>query len=226
VGAAVLVPESRDPDAPRVDVVGAGLSIAGLTALVWVLIEAPERGWTDAVILAAFAAGAMISAAFVVWERRVEQPILGVRVFHNARFIAGSASVMFVHFALMGVMYFLTTYLQTVLGYSALEAGERMLPIAAGLLLTAKPAVALTRRLGTKVIVATGLAIIAAALIPLAGFGVDARVLELALTLGALGAGIGLAVSPATESIMGSLGTRGRAPRARRIRASAERSCS
>ena len=205
VGAAVLVPESRDPEAPRVDIVGAGLSIAGLTAIVWALIEAPERGWTDAVILAAFAAGAVIAAAFVVWERRAEQPMLDVRVFRNARFSAASASVTFVYFALMGVMYFLTTYLQSVLGYSALEAGERMLPIAAGLLLTAKPSVMLTQRLGTKVVVATGLATVAAALVPLAGFDVDTGDVQLALTLGMLGAGIGLAVSPATESIMGSL---------------------
>ena len=88
VGAALLVPESRDPDPKRLDIVGAALSVAGLTALVWALIEAPERGRTDPLILGAFAAGTVIAAAFVAWERRVEQPMLEVRVFRNLRFSA------------------------------------------------------------------------------------------------------------------------------------------
>src|SRR5919109_608505 len=204
-GAALLVPESRDPEAPRLDVVGAALSVAGLGAVVWALIEAPERGWGDPLIVAAFAAGAAIAAAFVAWERRVEQPMLDVSVFRNLRFSGASASITFVYFALMGVMYFLTTYLQSVLGHSALEAGIRMLPIAAGIMLTARVAVVLTRRAGTKLVVASGLATVAGALAVLAGFDLGTSDLELSLTLGMMGAGIGLAIAPATESIMGSL---------------------
>ena len=205
IGALALVPESRDPESPRLDWMGVGLSIAGLTAVVWGLIEAPERGWTDPVILAAFAGGAAILAAFVAWERRVEQPMLQVGVFRNLRFSAASASITFVYFSLMGVMYFMTTYMQSVLGFSALDAGIRMLPIAAGLVLTAKPSVVLTRRLGTKVVVAAGLATVGATLMALSGFGVSTGDLELSLVLGFMGAGIGLAMSPATEAIMGSL---------------------
>jgi EmrB/QacA subfamily drug resistance transporter len=205
IGALALVPESRDPESPRLDWMGVGLSIAGLGAVVWGLIEAPERGWTDPVILAAFAGGAAILAAFVAWERRVEQPMLQVGVFRNLRFSAASASITFVYFSLMGVMYFMTTYMQSVLGFSALDAGIRMLPIAAGLVLTAKPSVVLTKRLGTKVVVAAGLTTVAATLMALTGFGVSTGDLELSLVLGFMGAGIGLALSPATEAIMGSL---------------------
>jgi EmrB/QacA subfamily drug resistance transporter len=205
IGALVLVPESRDPESPRLDWPGVGLSIAGLTAVVWGLIEAPERGWTDPVILTAFAGGAAILAAFVAWERRVEEPMLQVSVFRNLRFSAASASITFVYFSLMGVMYFMTSYLQTVLGHSALDAGIRMLPIAAGILLTAKPAVVLTRRLGTKVVVAAGLAVVSGGLILVSGLDAGTGDLELCLTLASLGAGIGLAMSPATEAIMGSL---------------------
>jgi EmrB/QacA subfamily drug resistance transporter len=205
LGAAVLVPDSRDPAKPRLDVVGALLSIAGLSALVWGLIEAPERGWTEPVILAAFAAGVAILAVFAVWERRVEEPMLEIGVFRNARFSAASASITFVYFALMGVMYFLTTYLQSVLGFSALEAGERMLPIAVGMILTAKSAVALTKRIGTKLVVATGLGVVSGALFMVSGFGVDTGDGPLCLALGLLGAGIGLAIATATESIMGTL---------------------
>src|SRR4051812_48082554 len=76
LGAAVLVPESRDPDSPRLDLVGAGLSIAGLSAVVWGLIEAPARGWGDGLITAAFAGGAAILVAFIAWERRTDHPML------------------------------------------------------------------------------------------------------------------------------------------------------
>ncbi len=205
VGAALLVPESRDPEPKRLDIVGAGLSVAGLTALVWALIEAPERGWTDPLILAAFAAGAAIAAAFVAWERRVEQPMLEVRVFRNLRFSAASASIAFVYFALMGVMYFLTTYLQSVLGHSAFDAGLRMLPTAAGMILAAKLSVPLTSRLGTKLVVAGGLATVAGALFLMAGFQVGTGDDRIALAMGLMGFGIGLGMAPATEAIMGSL---------------------
>jgi EmrB/QacA subfamily drug resistance transporter len=144
IGAAVFVPESRDPRPPRLDPVGAVLSVAGLTAFVWALIEAPERGWTDPFILGGFAAGAAILAAFVAWERRVDEPMLQVRVFRNLRFSAASASIAFVYFALMGVLYFLTTYLQSVLGYSAFEAGLRMVAPAAGIIVASKLSVVLT----------------------------------------------------------------------------------
>ncbi|HWT22287.1 MAG TPA: DHA2 family efflux MFS transporter permease subunit, partial [Solirubrobacteraceae bacterium] len=204
-GALVLVPESRDPASPRLDWCGAGLSIAGLTTLVWGLIEAPERGWTDPVTLGAFGIGAAILGAFVAWERRVAHPMLDVSVFRNPRFSAASASVTFVYFALMGVMYFLTTYLQTVLGYSALDAGIRLLPVAGGMIVAARISVVLTRRVGTTVPVASGLGIAAGALALLAGFDVDQAYGEIALTLGLMGAGIGLAMAPATEAIMGSV---------------------
>jgi EmrB/QacA subfamily drug resistance transporter len=209
VGAVLVVPESRDPAAPPLDRVGAGLSIAGLSAIVWALIEAPERGWTETWTLAAAGAGAGVLALFVAWERRVEHPMLDVRVFRDRRFSAASLSVTFVYFALMGVMYFLTAYLQSVLGHDALDAGVRMLPIAAGMIVAARVSVVLTRRLGTKVPVATGLAVVAWALLMLTRLDAGTGDGPIALALATMGAGIGLAMAPATEAIMGSV------PRAR-----------
>ena len=205
IGAAVLVPDSRDPGSPRIDVPGTALSIAGLGAVVWALIEAPGRGWGSPAILSAFAGGAAISAAFIAWERRTDHPMLDVSVFRNKRFSASSLSIACVFFALMGVVYFLTTYLQSVLGYSALEAGLRMLPIAIGMVLASKLAVGLTRRVGTKVAVAFGLATVAAALAMIAGFDTETTGPAIAVALATLGAGMGFAMSPATEAIMGSL---------------------
>jgi EmrB/QacA subfamily drug resistance transporter len=205
IGAAIFVPESRDPRPARLDLVGAVLSVAGLTAFVWALIEAPERGWTDGLILGGFAAGAAILAAFVAWERRVAEPMLQVRVFRNLRFTAASASIAFVYFALMGVMYFLTTYLQSVLGYSAFDAGLRMLAPAVGIVVASKASVVLTRRLGAKVVVAAGLAIVAFSLVMLGRFDIHSGDVEIAFVLASMGFGIGLGMTPATEAIMGSL---------------------
>ena len=205
IGVFALVPNSVDPSSPRLDLVGTGLSIAGLSALVWALIEAPERGWGSPLIVAAFAFGAAILAAFVAWERRTEHPMLDVTVFRNLRFSAASISIMFVFFALMGVMYFLTSYLQSVLGHSALGAGVRMLPIAVGMILASRSAVALTRRVGTKIPVASGLTFVAGALALIATFDTGTTTSLLAVALGVLGFGMGLAMSPATEAIMGSL---------------------
>ena len=201
----ILVPDSRDPESPRIDVTGTVLSIAGLSAIVWALIEAPERGWGEPLILGAFAAGCAIVAAFIAWERRTDHPMLDVSVFRNLRFSAASISIAFVFFALMGVMYFLTTYLQSVLGYSALEAGMKMLPIAIGMVCASKLSISLTRRFGTKLVVAGGLAHVAAALVLVAMFDTSTTALEIAMALGILGQGMGLAMSPATEAIMGSL---------------------
>ena len=182
-----------------------GLSIAGLSAVVWALIEAPEHGWGSPIILAAFAAGAAIIAAFIAWERHTDHPMLDVSVFRNLRFSAASISIAFVFFALMGVMYFLTMYMQSVLGYSPLEAGVKMLPIAIGMVLASKLAIGLTRRLGTKFSVTLGLANVAGALTMIATFDTDTTGLQIALALGTLGLGMGFAMSPATEAIMGAL---------------------
>ena len=205
VAGAILIPESRDPEPKKLDFPGAGLSIAGLTAIVWGLIEASERGWTDTKILGAFAAGSGIMAAFVAWERRTSHPMLDVSVFRNLRFSAASISVAFVFFALMGVVYFLTTYLQSVMGYTALEAGIRMLPVAGGVIGATKLSVEATKRLGTKIVVATGLGTVASSLYLLGTCGVDTGYGRVALALSMMGVGMSLAMSPATESIMGSL---------------------
>jgi EmrB/QacA subfamily drug resistance transporter len=205
IGVVALVPESRDPSPPRLDFAGTGLSIAGLVAVVWGLIEAPERGWSNPAILAAFAGGVAILAAFVAWERRTDHPMLDVRVFRNLRFSGASIAITFAFFALMGVMYLMTTFLQSVMGYSALETGLRVLAIAAGLILASRASVVLSRRLGTKIVVAAGLSTVAVGLAMVSRFDLAISDLQLATAFFTIGTGIGLAMSPATEAIMGAL---------------------
>jgi EmrB/QacA subfamily drug resistance transporter len=205
IAGAILIPESRDPQPKALDFPGAGLSIAGLTAVVWGLIEASERGWTDSKVLGAFAIGSAIIALFIAWERKTDHPMLDVSVFRNLRFSAASLAVGFVFFALMGVVYFLTTYLQSVMGYSALGAGVRMMPVALGLVSATKLSVLLTEKIGTKIVVAMGLSTVGSALFLLSTCGVDTGYGRVAIALGLMGFGMSLAMSPATESIMGSL---------------------
>ena len=108
--------------------------------------------------------GTVVIAAFLAWERRARQPMLDIKIFRNLRFSAASLSVMLVFFGLMGTVFMLTTYLQTVLGYTALEAGMRMIPVAVGLIIGSRAAVALTERFGTKIAVAGGLLVVATGL--------------------------------------------------------------
>jgi EmrB/QacA subfamily drug resistance transporter len=205
IAGAILIPDSRDPESPRVDVVGAGLSIVGLTSIVWGLIEASDRGWTDPAILGAFGAGAAVLAVFLAWERRVEQPMLDVEIFRNLRFSAASVSVTLVFFALMGTSFVLTSYLQTVMGFSALDAGVRMLPLAAGLVIGARTSVRLVARVGTKPVVSGGLVIVAGALVLLSTADVDSGYGLVAAAEALMGLGMALCMAPATEAIMGSL---------------------
>lgn len=199
-----LVPESKDPKATPLDPVGAVLSIAGLAALVYAIIEAPSDGWTDPTILLFFVAAAVLLSAFLWWESRTEHPMLQLAFFKNPRFSAGAGAITMVFFAMFGTIFLLTQYLQFVLGYTPLETGIRVMPIAT-LVISAPMSARLAERFGSKRVVAAGLFIVAVALSILAtttdasGYG------RIALVISILGIGMGQAMAPATEAVMGSL---------------------
>jgi EmrB/QacA subfamily drug resistance transporter len=200
-----LVPESRDPATPRLDFGGFALSALGLGALIWAIIEAPGRGWTDPLILAGFGAAAAILAAFVAWELRSAHPMLDVRLFRNRRFSAASGAITLAFFALFGTLFFLTQYLQLVLGYGAFEAGLRLMPVAVGLIAGSGLSARLVPAAGTKRVVAAGLTLVAVGLLMLAGAGIDTGYGLIAAVLAVLGLGMGLTMAPATESVMNSV---------------------
>jgi EmrB/QacA subfamily drug resistance transporter len=200
-----LVPESRDPAVPRLDLGGFALSALGLGALVWAIIEAPDKGWTDGLVLAGFGTALVTLAAFVAWELRSAQPMLDVRLFRNRRFSAASGAITVAFFALFGTMFFLTQYLQSVLGYGAFESGLRLMPIAAGLIVGSPLSARLAEVVGTKRVVGAGLALIAAGLALLSFAELGSGYELIAAVLAILGLGMGLTMAPATESVMGSL---------------------
>ncbi|MGI8776050.1 MAG: MFS transporter [Acidimicrobiales bacterium] len=205
IGGRLFIPTSKDPSAPRLDPIGAGLSIAGLTSLLYGIIEAPSYGWTDAKTLAAFAVAVVLLGAFVAWEAHIDHPMLDVHFFDNPRFTAASLAVTLTFFALFGALFLLTQYLQIVLGYSALEAGAALIPIAAVLMVCAPLSAKLVEGVGTKVIVAGGLVGVAAGLAVMSTLGASSGYGPVLLSLVVLGAGMGFTMAPATESIMGSL---------------------
>jgi EmrB/QacA subfamily drug resistance transporter len=200
-----LVPESRDPKQSALDPLGALLSTAGLSTLLYGIIEAPEQGWTHGTVLAAFAAAAVLLVAFGVHELRTRTPMLDVRLFRNARFSAASGAIALLFFALFGLMFFMTQYLQGVLGYSALEAGLRTLPIAGGLVLAGPLSAKLGERFGAKGVVTAGMLLVAAALVWLSGADAQSGFGLIGGSQALMGFGIGLAMAPATDSIMGAV---------------------
>src|SRR3954462_6980550 len=149
IGGRLLLPTSRDPDAPKLDLIGAGLSIVGLVAVLWAIIEAPAKGWGDPLVAGTLLAGLIVIATFIAWELRSDHPMLDIRFFENRRFSAANAAITMVFFAMFGSMFLITQYLQTVLGFSAFEAGLRMLPMAGLMMLVAPFSPRLVERVGT-----------------------------------------------------------------------------
>ncbi|HEX8003177.1 MAG TPA: MFS transporter [Mycobacteriales bacterium] len=200
-----LVPESKDERAPRLDPLGAVLSIAGLSALVFAIIEAPIRGWLSTETIGAGFLGLVILGFFVVNESRSDHPMLPVEFFKNPRFSAGSGAVTLAFFALFGTTLLLTQYQQIVRGYTALEAGIRVLPVAAALVTFAPNSAKLAARFGTKRVVAGGLTVLGLTLASLRLFEVGTPYWKLGLVYFLMGAGMAHVVAPSTEAIMGSL---------------------
>ncbi len=200
-----LVPDSRDPEPGSFDLLGATLSAAALITFVWAVIEAPSRGWASAPILTCFAASLILAGGFIFWERRVVSPMLNLTFFSNPRFSIGSLAISTIFFSLMAGIFALTQYLQFARGYSALQAGATMLPLAFGLMLSATNSNRLVVMLGTKWVVASGLALLAVVLSSTALWTTAPSIAEILIWWFVLGLAMGSVMAPATDSVMGSV---------------------
>jgi EmrB/QacA subfamily drug resistance transporter len=200
-----MVPNSAEAGSPPLDMVGTVLWTTGLVALLYGIIQGPADGWGDPPIIGAFVAAAVLLTGFVLWERRVAAPILDISFFANPRFTAASVAVTLVFFAMFGSLFFVSQFLQFVLGYSPLKSGAALLPVA-GVLMVAAPASAkLVARFGSKAVVAGGLVLVSLALLLFGGISADSGYGFIAVVLCIIGVGMGFAMAPATDSIMGSL---------------------
>ncbi len=200
-----LVPNSRDPHPEPIDTVGALLSVAGLGLLLWAIIEAPVHGWTSAEVLGTGIGGVAILAAFVLLEARSSHPMLRLGFFRARGFSGAVLSVALLMFALVGMLFVLTQWLQFELGYSALQAGVRMLPAAGGIVLIAPLSPVLVRQFGTKLTVALGLAIAAGGVWQIAGVSVTSTYAAQLPGAFMLGIGTGMVMPACTGSLMGTL---------------------
>ena len=199
----LFVPESRDPSVPGLDRVGLVVSVAMLASLTYTIIEAPSRGWSSPATLGGFAAAGALLLTFVLWERRTPHPMLDVTLFKDRRFSAASGAVTITFFALFGFIFLVTQYFQFVRGYGALSTGARILPVALSIAVASVVGAALAPRIGTKVVVTTGMVLFGAAFLWISTSSVAtsyAHVIVPEMVL--MGLGMGLISTPATESIL------------------------
>ncbi len=202
---AFLVPKSKDPHHFTLDPLGALLSIVGLGSLLFGIIEGPAKGWTDPLVLAGFAVGAVATVWFILWELHTRHPMLDMRFFKNPRFTAANCAITLTFFAMFGSMFLMTQYWQFVHGYSPLSAGVRMLPFAVTMMVVAPLSARLVERRGTKLVVTVGLSVVAVALTSMSFLTRTSPYLVVLVMFCAMAAGMGLTMAPATESVMGAL---------------------
>jgi MFS family permease len=205
IGTLRFVPESADPDAPRLDRGGSLLVALALFALVFSVIEAPTYGWLAARTVGGLALALALLVAFISWELHQRAPLLDPRVFRNRSLSAGSLSIFVQFFAFFGYTFTILQYLQLVRGATPLLAAVLVLPTAATMMPTARLAPTLTARYGAFRVTAAGLALIAAGLAIVAQLGAHTPYPLMAAGLVVLGVGMGAAMTPATTAITESL---------------------
>jgi EmrB/QacA subfamily drug resistance transporter len=207
IGTLAVVPNSKDPEHANIDPIGSLLSVTGIAALVFGIIEGPVEGWANAKVVVALIVAAIGLIGFVIWELRSTRPVLDVRLFGNKAFGAGALSIFIQFFAAFGFFYVSIQYLQGMLGYSPLKSAAGLLPM--GLVIPALSAAApgIARRFGLKLVNAAGLASMAGGFVVFAMLDRNSGYLSFLPGLLLFGAGMAVSTAPASESIVNSLPT-------------------
>lgn len=202
---ALICPRSRDDAVTPLDPLGAVLSLVGLTAVLFAIIEGPEHGWADAKVLGSMAAGLVLLAAFALWQRRTPHPMLPLDLFGDLRFRAGSGVITTVFFIMFGWFFATTLYLQFVQGYSALVASLALLPFPLAMILAAPRSAKLGERFGSGKVITTGFCVIATGFVTLSFVTSATPYLVTGLAFAIMGAGMGITAAPATGNIMSAV---------------------
>jgi len=206
LAAFAFIPESRDMSAEqKPDVAGQIVSALGLFALSYGLIEANNYGWTSGRILGSFALAVVSLATFVVLELRQRLPMLDLSLFRNRGFAGANAVMGLVGLAMFGIFFYVSLYLQQVLGFSPIEAGAAFLPWTVLIILLAPVAGKLSDRLGPRRFVTTGMAIVATSMFVFSRFGVGASYWDLLPGMILGGLGMSIAMAPTTAAAMSSV---------------------
>ncbi|MGA5702816.1 MFS transporter [Peterkaempfera bronchialis] len=207
VAIARLVPESKDPRGDRPDLLGAALCTTAMLGLVFAVISGPEHGWTGARTLASAAVGAAALAGFVHWERRTEHPMLDMGFFADPRFRGAISGGVLVAFGMGGSLFLLTQQLQFVLGYDPLQAGVRVVPMAATVVALNMTGLGarLAARVSAPVAIAGGMVLMAGGLAAVALFGRDGSYAGTCAGLVLMGAGVAFAQPAMAAALMGAI---------------------
>ncbi len=205
IGVWFFVPESKDPNARRLDWIGAILEVLGVTGIVYGIIEQPVRGWTDVQVYGPIAGGAVLIAAFVMWQLRTRFPLIDLKLFKSARFSWATVAFTIVGFAMTGVLFILSPFLQIVQGNDAQGTGIRLIPLIAAMMVGAISTDWFAKRFGAKVMVTGGMLGNAAGMFLLSRIGVDSGYGLAAAALAVTGIGIAFTMIPALDAILSSL---------------------
>lgn len=195
--------QERTGPARRLDLVGALLTVLGLAAPVFALVEQPERGWADPVVLGGLVAGAALLALFVLWERRTGDPMLPLGLFRRRNFTFANVETLLVYAGLSSLFFFLTIFLQQVAGWSPLESGLAGLPVTLILFALSRRFGGLSARFGPRVFMGGGPLVAAAGVLLLARVGDNVGyVTDVLPPMLLFGAGLALTVAPLTATVM------------------------
>ncbi|WP_054231914.1 DHA2 family efflux MFS transporter permease subunit [Actinobacteria bacterium OK006] len=206
VAMVAIVPDSKNPKPGKLDPVGVVLSILALVSLIYGIIKGgQEGGFTGAQSWGPIVAGLAVLGVFVVYERSSDHPALDVTWFRNRRFSASVAAIGLVFFALTGVTFFSVFYNQSVRGYSVLQSGLLVLPLAASQMFFAPRARLVVNRFGARAVCATGLVLTAVAFAGFLLLGQHTPIWVLEVLFFLMGTGMAHVMPPATVMIMSSL---------------------
>ncbi|GGL35158.1 MFS transporter [Streptomyces anthocyanicus] len=203
----LFVPESRDPHAKRLDLIGAALSLVGVSAFVYGVIEIPNVGWSDPTVLVTMVGGLALLGLLLVWLRRASSPLVDLGFFRNARFTWSSVAISAVMFILFGVLFVVPQFLQQVQGKDAMNTGLHLLPMIGALVIAAGVGGRLVGRIGTKVIVSVGMVLWVAGLGLLSTVEPDTDFMITGTALAIMGLALGFTMPTTLDAILGSLPT-------------------
>jgi hypothetical protein len=185
--------------------VGGALSVVGFGALLFAIIEGPERGWTDALVIGGFVVAAIGLVGFILFERHADQPLLDLQYFRAPRFAMGSLGITFSFLAMFSTFFVLTQYLQYVQGASPLGAGVRTLPFALTMIVVSPRSADLAARFGVRQVVATGMSILVVGLLMFSFAGIDTPYWFVALFLVVMASGVGMTMPSLSTGIVQSV---------------------
>ena len=205
VAGGIVVPTSKDPERSPLDPVGSALSMVGFGGFLFAVIEAPERGWTDPLVVGAFVLAAALLVGFVRWERGLRVPMLDISLFRVTRFATGTLTIAMAFFSLFGMLFLATQYFQYVRGDSPLVAGLALIPNALAMLFWAPRSERVVQRIGARPTVALGLGLHATGFVLFSFAGQDTPYALAGLALLVIGTGSGLAMAPTTSMIMAAV---------------------